>query len=204
MTQTAQSQADITPDGVIDWLEAGNKRYVAAQPTERDVIADRTQVASGQYPLAAIVSCVDSRVIPEALFDVGLGDVFVARSAGNVVGSDMVGGLEFTTKLAGAKAIVVLGHTACGAVKGAAAGAEFGNLTALLNKIRPAVKSVADVGGDHSDQEVTDMVRQNVRNQMAVLRDTSEVLTALEESGDLVIKGAIYDLGSGAVTWLDG
>lgn len=203
--QNEASQADATPDSVIDWLRRGNERFVAGAGLERDLLAQAEATANGQFPLAAVLSCIDSRVPVEAVFDVGIGDVFVARSAGNVVDADVLGGFEFATALAGAKAIVVLGHSACGAVKGACDGAELGNLTQLLAKIVPAVASVS--GGDPTpgsgDSElVARVVEQNVRNSVDILRSSS-VLADREADGELRIVGGIYELATGEITWLE-
>ncbi len=203
--QTATSQAEITPDEVVAWLRAGNDRFATGAGTDRDLLAQAAATADGQFPLAAVLGCIDSRVPIEAVLDVGIGDVFVGRSAGNVVDADVIGGFEFATALAGAKAIVVLGHSACGAVKGACDGAELGHLTQLLAKITPAVETAS--GGDPAPGSgdpdlVQRVIEQNVANSMATLR-TSEVLAAREGTGDLRIVGGVYDLASGRVSWLD-
>ena len=203
-TQSTESQAEATPASVIDELRSGNARFVAGEPTERDLLAQAAATAGGQHPLAAVLGCIDSRVPVEAVFDQGIGDVFVARTAGNVVDADVLGGLEFATALAGAKAIVVLGHTACGAVKGACDGAELGHLTQLLAKITPAVEAIAGESAPGSGDAtlVGRVVEQNVRNSVATLA-ASEVLSARIADDDLVIVGAVYDLATGVVTWLD-
>lgn len=202
--QTPATQSSATPEEVLGWLRTGNERFVANAGTQRDLLAQARATADGQYPLAAVVGCIDSRVPVEAVFDLGIGDAFVARSAGNVVDSDLVGGLEFATELAGAKAIVVLGHSACGAVKGACQGAELGELTQLLAKITPAVESVS--GGDPTpgidDADlVARVIAANVVNSVAAVR-SSKVISAREEAGELVVVGAIYQLATGEVDWL--
>jgi len=202
-TQTAASQQAATPNDVLEWLRAGNERFASGNSTNRDLLAQAHATAQGQFPLAAVLGCIDSRVPIEAVFDVGIGDLFAARSAGNVVDRDVIGGLEFATELAGAKVIVVLGHSACGAVRGACDGAELGNLTQLLAKIAPAVE--AESGGNaapgSSDGELVQrVIATNVVNSIADLR-TSDVLSAREASSDLVIVGGIYDLATGRVAW---
>ena len=202
---TAESQAAATPAEVLEHLRAGNERFVAVDPTERDLLAQAAATAGGQHPLAAVLSCIDSRVPVEAILDVGIGEVFVARSAGNVVDADVLGGFEFATELAGAKLIVVLGHSGCGAVKGACDGAELGNLTQLLAKITPAVDSEAPDGGSpgSGDSEFVDrVIERNVMNVVDEMTARSEVLSARVASGELAVVGGVYDLATGRITWL--
>lgn len=204
--QTATTQGEATPDGVLRWLVDGNARFAGGRPIERDLLAQAAATADGQHPLAAIVGCVDSRVPVEAVFDLGIGDAFVARTAGNVVGGDVLGSLEFATEVAGSKAIVVLGHSACGAVKGACDGVELGHLTGLLRKITPAVERAS--GGDPTPGSadpalVARAVEANVRLVVETILRDSEVIRDLVESGRLAVRGARYDLGSGRVTFLD-
>lgn len=202
---TQQQQADATPDDVLAELAAGNERFVAGAGIERDLLGQAEATAAGQYPLAAVLGCIDSRVPVELVLDQGIGDVFVARTAGNVVDDDTIGGLEFATELAGAKAVVVLGHSSCGAVKGACDGAELGHLTGLLARIRPAIREVAgdELPGSGDAAVVQQVVEANVRHSVAELTERSEVLRARVEAGDLVVRGAVYDLRSGRVSWLD-
>lgn len=205
LATTAQEQAAIAPPEVIDRLAAGNERFVAGTPVERDPLAQATATAAGQFPVAAVLGCIDSRVPVEAVLDQGIGDVFVARTAGNVVDDDVLGGLEFATELAGAKAVVVLGHSGCGAVKGACDGAELGHLTGLLARIRPAIREVSgdELPGSGDAEVVQAVVEANVRHAVAELTDRSEVLRDRVAAGHLVVRGAVYDLASGRVSWLD-
>ena len=201
---TAASQGAATPSEVLDLLRAGNERFVAGTTVERNLIDQARATAGGQFPLAAVLGCIDSRVPVEAVLDVGIGQVFVARSAGNVVDADVVGGFEFATELAGAKLIVVLGHTECGAVKGACDGAELGNLTQLLAKIAPAVASESGDAVNPGSGDlafVQRVVAGNVANAVAGFSDQSEVLTARVVAGDLMIVGAVYDVATGAINW---
>ncbi len=201
---TADSRAALSPAQVLAHLQAGNERFVSGTTHARDLLAEAKATAGGQFPLAAVLSCVDSRVPVEAVLDVGIGEVFVARSAGNVVDNDVLGGFEFATELAGAKVIVVLGHSACGAVKGATDGAELGHLTQLLEKIRPAVEKQSGGHGSPGSGDpafVQRVVDTNVSNAVSTLRSQSEVLSAREQAGDLLIVGATYDLASGSITW---
>ena len=202
--QTAETQAAATPESVRSWLLAGAERFATGATVERDHAAQVAATAGGQHPLAAIVSCIDSRVPPELVLDAGIGDVFAARTAGNVVDDDVLGSLEFAAAVAGVKVIAVLGHTACGAVKGACDGVELGHLTGLLAKITP---SVVEVSGEpapgSSDAALVDaVVEANVRAQMAAITGRSDVLAGLVEAGTLAVIGGVYDLATGATTWL--
>ena len=155
MTQTAESQAQITPSIAVQMLRDGNARFVEGQPLNRDWSSQVKQTSTGQYPFAAIVSCIDSRIPTEVVFDQGIGDIFNARIAGNFVNADILGSLEFACKLAGSKVIVVMGHTSCGAVKGACDHAELGNLTQMLDKIMPAVNAIeTPEGTDRSSKNL--------------------------------------------------
>ncbi|MFK8023504.1 MAG: carbonic anhydrase [Ilumatobacter sp.] len=202
---TPEVQQAATPGEVLARLSAGNERFAAGETTERDLLAEASATAAGQFPLAAVLSCIDSRVPVEAVLDVGIGEVFVARSAGNVVDGDVLGGFEFATALAGAKLIAVIGHSACGAVKGACDGAELGNLTQLLAKITPAVESESDgvSPGSGDDDFVQRVVEANVRNAVSAFTDRSEVLAERVASGDLAVVGGVYDLATGRISWLD-
>lgn len=201
---TKVEQAKITPDEVLKELMAGNERYVTGKLSKIDLKAERDATVKGQYPKAIILSCVDSRVPVEMVFDQGIGDLFVGRVAGNVENVDQLGSMEFATKLAGAKVVVVLGHTNCGAVKGACDGAELGNLTELLRKIKPAVEAVKghEKEGRNSKNKkfVNEVVVKNVDMTVTDIRDRSKVLADLEKEGKIKIVGAVYDLETGKVT----
>lgn len=200
---SADDQAATSPAGAIDRLVAGNARFVEGATVERDHLAQMQATASGQHPFVAIVGCIDSRVSPELVFDLGIGDAFVARTAGNVVDSDVLGSLEFATAVAGAKAVVVLGHSACGAVRGACDGVELGHLTGLLSKISPSVEAVAGepTPGSGDDELVQKVVEHHVDVMAAGIVARSEVIADLVRSGGLVVAGAVYDLTTGIVTW---
>ncbi len=204
---TSSEQAAMSPQMVIADLKAGNARFVSGNSTKQDWIAQAEATASGQFPKAIVLSCLDSRVPVEVVFDQGIGDVFVGRVAGNFENTDMLGSMEFGTKLAGAKAIVVLGHSACGAVKGAMANAELGNLTATLSNIKPAIATVGRSAGVTPDANntahVDAVVEANVRQTVRDITDQSPVLASLVSEGKLVVVGAVYDLATGRVTWLD-
>ncbi len=201
---TKAEQAKITPDEVLKELMAGNERYVSGNLSKIDLKAQVTATSTGQYPKAVILSCIDSRVPVEMVFDQGIGDVFVGRVAGNVENVDQLGSMEFATKLAGSKVVIVLGHTNCGAVKGACDGAELGNLTELLRKIKPAVEAVKgheEKGRNSKNKEfVNEVVKKNVDITVTDIREKSKVLADLEKEGKIKIVGAIYDIKTGKVT----
>jgi carbonic anhydrase len=199
-----EAQAAATPDSILKDLMAGNANFAAGNLTKIDMKAERAAVTAGQFPKAVILSCLDSRVPVEMVFDQGFGDLFVGRVAGNVENVDQLGSMEFATKLAGAKVILVLGHSSCGAVKGACDGAKMGNLTELLAKITPAVEAVkgheAEGRNSKNAKFVAAVVEKNVQMTVADIRKNSEVLTALEKEGKLKIVGGVYDLETGKVS----
>jgi carbonic anhydrase len=205
---TAESQKAMTPQQVIDSLKAGNQRFVEGRLTDRDFMAQaQATAAGGQYPKAVVLGCVDSRVPPEIIFDQGIGDVFVGRVAGNVEDVNLVGSLEFATKVAGSKVIVILGHTACGAIKGAADGVELGNLTELLNDFdEPIARADAATEGEPNSSNLEFLnlaIEENVRQTIADILDQSEVISGMVEAGEIAIVGGVYDLATGRVNWLD-
>jgi carbonic anhydrase len=199
--QTKESQAAMTPAAAIERLKEGNRRFVANTMKPRDWSAKVVATASGQYPFAAILGCMDSRAPIEITFDQGIGDVFGLRVAGNVVNDDELGSLEYAVSV-GAKLIVVLGHTSCGAVKGAIDGVEMGNLTGLLAKIRPAV-AAAECSDAKDDHCVTKVSVENVRLAVAQIRERSPYLAQRIDAGTVGIVGALYDVSTGAVTFLE-
>ena len=203
MSQLDQQSA--TPDSVLADLKAGNARYLAGKGTRFDYLSQAKQTAKGQYPKAIILSCLDSRVLPEAVFDQGIGDLFVGRVAGNFVNRDQLGSMEFGAKLAGSKLVVVMGHTSCGAVKGAIDQAQLGNLTGMLENLESAVLDVpvGHMGRTSKDLEyVNAVVVANVHRTVANILSGSPVLQGMVLNGELKVVGALYDLASGRVTWL--
>jgi carbonic anhydrase len=201
----AQQQA-MTPDQALSRLAEGNKRFVAGTSFHRDFTAQRNATATGQYPFAVVLSCIDSRSAPEIVFDQGIGDLFVPRIAGNYAQADILGSMEFATKVAGARLIVVMGHTECGAVKGACDNVEFGNLTTVIKAIRPAVDDVKDISTDRTSknhQFVAEVTEMNVRRTVAKIRSDSAIIHELEASGQVKVLGAIHDLATGRVTFLN-
>jgi carbonic anhydrase len=191
----------MTPDQVIAELKKGNERFRTSKMTTRDYLSEQRASAKGQYPAVVILGCLDSRVPPEIVFDAGIGDAFIGRVAGNVVNDDILGSMEFGCAVSGAKVIVVLGHTSCGAIKGAIDDVELGNLTGLLARIKPAVKT-AKFDGDKSsknDAWVDAVAETNVAVAVATIRRRSPILEGLENKGAISIVGAMYDLATGAV-----
>ncbi len=197
----AASQAEMTPSKALQLLREGNARFVANRPAARDLLRQVEATASGQFPFAIVLSCIDSRASVELIFDQGVGDVFSARVAGNVCNDDMLGSMEFACQLAGARLIVVMGHTRCGAVQGACMGAELGHLSGLLAKLRPALDDVIASGTPARDDPdfVQAVARANVRLTMEQIRARSDVLAKLLEQGQIDMVGAMYDVASGAV-----
>lgn len=204
---TKETQAAITPNAAIDLLKEGNQRFVARKMANRDLLDQVNDTASGQYPFATVLSCIDSRVSAELIFDQGVGDIFSARVAGNIVNEDLLGSIEFACKLAGTKVLVILGHTACGAVKGACDDAKLGNLSILLDKIKPAVKAItepsdASLRNSKNIDFVNEVAVKNVHMTIENTRNMSPVLKEMEANGEIKIVGAMYDIGSGKVSFL--
>jgi carbonic anhydrase len=199
--QTAESQAAMTPASAVEKLKKGNARFVEKNMRSRDWLAKVPATAGGQYPFAAILACMDSRTPIEIIFDQGIGDVFGIRIAGNVVNEDVLGSMEYATKVAGSKLLVVLGHTSCGAVKGSIDDAKLGNLTGLLAKIRPAV-SASGPGSSKDDAYVTKVAQANVSQAMKEIREKSPTIKAQLDAGTVGLVGAMYDVSTGKVTFL--
>ena len=193
----------MTPDDVVEALMKGNANYVANDISESEIPTRIEKTSTGQYPMAYILSCVDSRVPPELVFDQGIGDLFVGRVAGNSENVDQLGSMEFATAVAGSKVIMVLGHSACGAIKGACDGVELGNLTELLDSLEPAVEAVQGVPADQRNSSnidfVNDVAKTNVQMTMERILSRSPVLKELVDNGDIKIVGGFYDLNTGKV-----
>lgn len=200
---TAGQQAALTPDAVLAELLAGNRRFMADDLTQRSHSQRVREAYAGQYPKAVVLSCLDSRIPVEDVFDRGIGDIFVARVAGNFVNEDILGSMEFGCHVAGAKLILVMGHTHCGAVRAAIDDVQLGNITPMLAKIRPAIERGAAFDGKATSENaayVAHVCRENVRFAVAAIRERSEILAAMEAKGQIKIVGAYYDLSSGAVS----
>lgn len=197
-------QEDTTPDQALKMLQDGNARFVGGKSVNCDLLAQVKATADGQAPFAAVVGCIDSRVPPELVFDQQIGAIFAARVAGNFVNTDIIGSLEFATKVAGAKLIVVLGHTECGAVKGAVDDVKMGNLTSTLANIRPSVIKIKAVDGPQTSKNkklVQAVADQNAKDAAAMLTARSEVLRDLTLQGKLKIVSAMHDVATGKTTW---
>lgn len=203
---TPDIQKATSPEAALELLKAGNARFVAGKSVNCDLLGQMKATANGQSPFAAIVGCIDSRGSPELIFDQQIGDIFAARIAGNFVNDDIIGSLEFATKVAGAKAILVVGHSECGAVKGAIDGAKLGLLTQVLEKIGPAIEASTEAeGGDKSSKNkklVQKVADKNALLAAKALTDRSEVLRELVEQKQLVIAAAMHDIATGEVRFL--
>jgi len=205
---TKETQATITSQKALDFLTAGNVRFQNNLKANRNLLEQVNDTSDGQFPFATILSCIDSRVSAELIFDQGLGDIFSIRIAGNFVNEDILGSMEFACKLAGTRLIVVLGHTSCGAVKGACDNAKMGNLTKLLEKITPAVNAVTEPKDtslrNSKNLEFVDTVSEkNVLLTIERVHNESPILTEMEKNGEIKIVGAIYDVNTGTVNFIE-
>ena len=203
---TAEEQSRLTPDEVIASLKEGNKRFCSGNLTVRDHSKQIRDAVNGQFPKAVVLSCVDSRVPIEDVFDKGIGDMFVARIAGNIVNEDILGSMEFGCKVSGAKLVLVLGHEYCGAIKGAIDNVQLGNLTGLLQKIRPSVDRCCDFAGEQTSKNpefVDFVVRENAKVAVLNIRAQSPILREMEDAGEIKIVGAYYDMDNGQVTFFE-
>lgn len=205
---TRETQSTMTPEKSLQFLKEGNLRFQNNLKANRNLLEQVNDTSDGQFPFATILSCIDSRVSAELVFDQGLGDIFSVRIAGNFVNQDILGSMEFACKLAGTKLIVVLGHTACGAVKGACDDAKLGNLTGMLAKIKPAVKAVTEPSDislrNSSNSEFVDNVSaKNVQLTIERIMEESDVLAEMQINGEIRILGAMYDINTGAVNFYE-
>lgn len=205
---TKESQATMTPEKSLEFLKKGNVRFQNNLKANRNLLEQVNDTSDGQFPFATILSCIDSRVSAELVFDQGLGDIFSVRIAGNFVNEDILGSMEFACKLAGTKLIVVLGHTSCGAVKGACDDAKLGNLTKLIAKIKPAVNAVTEPSDESQRNSknlefVDNVAEKNVHLTIDNIRKESPVLGEMEKNGEIIIIGAMYDVNSGEVTFFE-
>ena len=205
-TLTKEAHAAITPQKALELLREGNQRFLNNQMVTRNLLQQQKETSEGQYPFAVILSCIDSRTSSELVFDLGLGDAFNARIAGNIVNEDILGSMEFACKVAGAKIIVVLGHTKCGAVKGACDHVEMGNLTSLLTKLKPAVDAENTITENRSSKnaEFVEKVQAlNVKRAVKEIMDRSPILKAMIDAGEIGIVGGSHDVATGVVTFYD-
>lgn len=205
-TLTKELQAAITPNQALELLKEGNKRFVNNLKINRNLLQQANETSDGQHPFAVILSCIDSRTSAELIFDQGLGDIFSVRIAGNIINEDILGSMEFGCKVAGSKIIVVLGHTKCGAVKGACDHVEMGNLTALLTKLRPAVddeNTVTENRNSSNSEFVEKVATINVKRTVRSIMERSPILKEMIESGEIGIVGGNYDVSNGSVTFFE-
>jgi len=203
-TLTKEIQTSFTPEKAIEILKMGNERFVNNLKANRNLLQQVNETSDGQHPFAVILSCIDSRTSAELIFDQGLGDIFSIRIAGNILNEDILGSMEFACKIAGAKAVIVLGHTKCGAIKGACDNVEMGNLTALLTKIRPAVDDelIIKENRNSSNAEFVEKVAViNVKRTVKAIMERSPILNEMIKTGELDLIGAMYDVETGVVTF---
>ena len=205
VSMTKERQAAVTPDIALALLKEGNARFVSGAMLERDLAQQIRATSEAQYPYASVLSCIDSRSGPELVFDQGIGDVFAPRVAGNVVNEDILGSLEYASRVAGSRLIVALGHTSCGAVKGACDNVKLGNLTPLVGRLRAIVDSVEHAGDRSSaNHEFVDMVAEaNVKDVLADIRERSPILADMEKKGEIKIVGAMLNVSTGRVMFLE-
>ena len=205
-THSKETQSNLTPATALEILKEGNQRFINNLKANRNLLQQVNETSTGQFPFATILSCIDSRTSAELIFDQGLGDVFSIRIAGNILNEDILGSMEFATKVVGTKIIVVLGHTKCGAIVGACNHVELGNLTTLLNKIQPAIDNEKTVTADRNGtniefvNKVTDI---HVHLTIDRIRKESPIVAELEQQGQIKIIGGMYDVESGLVTFFD-
>ncbi len=201
---TRETQATMTPQKSLQYLKEGNLRFQNNLKANRNLLEQVNDTSDGQFPFATVLSCIDSRVSAELVFDQGLGDIFSIRIAGNFVNQDILGSMEFACKLAGTKLIVVLGHTSCGAVKGACDDAKLGNLTSMLEKIKPAVNAVSEPSNpefrnSNNSEFVDSVASMNVNLTIERILNESPVLKEMNDKGEIMIVGAMYDIFTGEV-----
>jgi len=205
---TKETQATMTPQKSLEALKEGNVRFQNNVQTDRDLMDQMSDTSGGQFPFATVLSCIDSRVSSELIFDQGIGDIFSVRIAGNFVNEDILGSMEFACKLAGTKLLVVLGHTACGAVKGACDHAEMGNLTKLIEKLNPAVNAVtspaeAEARTSANIDFVNDVSKMNVQLTIDRIVNESPILAEMQTNGEINIIGGMYDINTGIVSFYE-
>jgi len=205
-TQSKETQSHLTPNLAIQILKDGNERFVNNLKANRNLLQQVNDTSTGQFPFATILSCIDSRTSAELIFDQGLGDIFSIRIAGNILNEDILGSMEFATKVVGTKALVILGHTKCGAIVGACNHVEMGNLTTLLNKVQPAIyaeKQTKDNRTGSNPEFVLNVTELNVHLTIERIRRESPIIAELESSGQIKIIGGLYDVENGKVTFYE-
>lgn len=205
-TLSKESQTSITPELAIQILKEGNERFVSNLKADRDLLQQVNETKEGQFPFATVLSCMDSRTSAELIFDQGLGDIFSIRVAGNVLNEDILGSMEFATAVVGTKVILVLGHTKCGAIVGACNNVELGNLTSLLQKIKPAIeaeKQTADNRTGSNKEFVYNVTESNVHLTIEKIKQESPIIANLVEEGKVKVAGGMYDVETGKVTFFE-
>jgi carbonic anhydrase len=205
-THTKETQDNLTPEHALEVLKEGNQRFVNNIKAHRNLLEQVNETSTGQFPFAAILSCIDSRTSAELIFDQGLGDIFSIRIAGNILNDDILGSMEFACKFAGSKLIVVLGHTKCGAIEGACNNIQLGYITSLLEKVKPAIDIETETRQDrngNNKQFVQNVARNNVFITVRRIKQQSEILRDMEASGTIKIIGGLYDLDTGHVTFFE-
>ena len=203
-TQTKITQENLTPKDAHAILVEGNKRFIENLKAQRNLKDQVLETSEGQYPFAVILSCIDSRVPAELVFDQGIGDIFSVRVAGNIVNEDVLGSMEYACKVAGSKIVVVMGHTKCGAVTSACKHVELGNITALLSKIQPAVALIEAKSTIMDDDAIEEVAIANVKISINRIRKESPILAEMEKGGTIEIVGALYDVSNGEVEFFEG
>ena len=202
ITLSKNERDSLAPSQAIEILKKGNKRFVENLKVNRNLLEQVNNTSTGQHPFAIVLSCIDSRTSAELIFDQGLGDIFSCRIAGNILNDDIIGSMEFACKVAGVKLIMVLGHTACGAIQGACAGVELGKLTGLLNKVKPAIESEKSITENRTASNsvfVDKVAGLNVELVTAEVSKRSEILSEMLSNGEIAISGGMYDISTGAV-----
>jgi carbonic anhydrase len=205
-THTKESQASMTPEKALQFLREGNQRFVNNLKANRNLLQQINETKDGQFPFATILSCIDSRTSAELVFDQGLGDIFSIRIAGNFVNEDILGSMEFGCKIAGSKILVVLGHSQCGAIKGACDNVSLGNLTALIQKLRPAVRAVTGLPGERCSQNaefVQAVAQENVHLTVEAILERSPILREMNQKKEIGIVGGLHDIETGQITFFD-
>ena len=205
-SHTKETQKDLTPEHALDILKEGNKRFVNNIKAHRNLLQQVNETSSGQFPFAAILSCIDSRTSAELIFDQGLGDILSIRIAGNILNEDILGSMEFACKIVGSKLIVVLGHTKCGAIEGACNNIVLGNITALLRKIKPAIEQETETTMERNGKNISflqNVTRNNVFITVQKIKEQSSILNEMERSGEIRIIGGLHDIDTGQVNFTD-
>tara|TARA_B110000495_G_C22894852_1_gene522046 strand:- start:226 stop:837 length:612 start_codon:yes stop_codon:yes gene_type:complete len=202
ITLNKELQNSISPSQALDLLKKGNLRFLEKKQISRDLNEQVSITGAGQFPFAVALSCIDSRVPIELVFDQGIGDIFSTRVAGNIINEDVLGSIEYSCKAAGSKLVLVLGHTKCGAVTAACQGVELGNITALLSKVKPAIKTINPDGKEFTPELIEDVSVQNVKDSIERIKKESPILAEMDNNNEIEIVGAIYDVHSGKVSFL--